>query len=209
MRENYLILGVFLTIVARAQTDASVAGRVIDARTEAPLAFATITVVAQADGLTLTEVLADEGGRFVVSGLPEGRFRVRATSLGYVAGDRTLLVGELNDIYDLGDIGLAETDQSIEELLVTARQQIVGATLDRRVFSMDDNVAGRTGSLLDALRSLPGVSIDQEGRVLLRGSDRVSILIDGKYSSLTGYGNQTSLDSVPGANSAASRTTPK
>ena len=47
---------------------------------------------------------------------------------------------------------------------------------------------------------LPGVTVDQEGHVLLRGSDKVAILMDGKQSSLTGYGRQTGLDSIPANN---------
>jgi outer membrane receptor protein involved in Fe transport len=49
------------------------------------------------------------------------------------------------------------------------------------------------------MKALPGVSITQEGSVSLRGSDRVTILIDGKPSALTGYGNQSGLGSIPAA----------
>ena len=44
------------------------------------------------------------------------------------------------------------------------------------------------------------MTVDQEGRVSLRGSDRVAILIDGRQSSLTGFGSQRGLDSVSAAN---------
>ena len=60
--------------------------------------------------------------------------------------------------------------------------------------------AQSTGTLLDALKNLPGVTVDQEGKVSLRGSDRVAILIDGRQSSLTGFGSQRGLDSVSAAN---------
>jgi hypothetical protein len=46
----------------------------------------------------------------------------------------------------------------------------------------------------------PGVTVDQEGRVSLRGSDKVAILIDGRQSSLTAFGTQRGLDSVSAAN---------
>ena len=50
------------------------------------------------------------------------------------------------------------------------------------------------------MKTLPGVTVDQDGRVSLRGSDRVAILIDGMQSSLTGFGSQRGLDSVSAAN---------
>ena len=48
--------------------------------------------------------------------------------------------------------------------------------------------------------AVTGILSDAEGRVLLRGSDRVSILVDSRFSSLTGFGNQSGLDSVPAGN---------
>ena len=184
-----------------AQVDATVSGQVIDAVTGEPLAYVTVTVIK--DEATVTGVLTSEDGRFAVAGLPEGRYQLQAEFLGYEAAREAFLIGPLNDIYDLGEIALREPAFELEEIVVIARQEVLGTTLDQRIFRMDDNIVGSTGSLLDALRGLPGVTVDQDGRVLLRGSDRVSVLIDGKYSSLTGFGNQSGLDSVPAANIAS------
>jgi cyclophilin family peptidyl-prolyl cis-trans isomerase len=51
------------------------------------------------------------------------------------------------------------------------------------------NEEGRFVAVLDAMKALPGVTVDQEGKLMLRGSDKVAMLIDGKQSSLTGLGN--------------------
>ncbi|CAN0585224.1 unnamed protein product, partial [Ectocarpus sp. 12 AP-2014] len=48
--------------------------------------------------------------------------------------------------------------------------------------------------------TLPGVTFDQDGKVVLRGSDKVVVLIDGKQSSLTGFGNQKGLANIPASN---------
>jgi Outer membrane protein beta-barrel family/TonB-dependent Receptor Plug Domain len=72
-------------------------------------------------------------------------------------------------------------------VIVSAQRQVLDANLDRRVFDLS----------LDGMRGLPGVTVSQDGQVLLRGSDRVSILVDGKQTSLTGFGNQTGLVSIP------------
>ena len=189
-----------ISVQATAQIEATVSGRAIDAQTQLPLPYATVTVTQAADGLAVTGALSDAEGRFVVSGLPEGRYLIAAGFLGYSAAEMPLVVGGLNEIFDLGEMELQPSSGAIEEVIATGRQQILEATLDRRIYNMEDNLVGATGSLLDAMRGLPGVTVDQEGRVLLRGSDRVSILVDGKFSSLTGFGNQSGLDSVPAGN---------
>lgn len=192
---------VLLSTPLFAQVDATVSGQVLDTVSGQPLPYVSVTVIRGEE--TVTGVLTSDDGRFVVAGLPEGRYRLQAEFLGYEVTEESFLIGPLNDIYDLGEIALQESPLALEEVVVIARQEVLGTTLDQRVFSMDDNIVGSTGSLLDALRGLPGVTVDQDGRVLLRGSDRVSVLIDGKYSSLTGFGNQSGLDSVPAANIAS------
>ena len=189
-----------ISVQAAAQIEATVSGRAMDAQTQQPLPYATVTVTRAPEGLAVTGVLSDAEGRFVISGLPEGRYLVAAGFLGYAPAEMPLVVGGLNEIFDLGDMQLQPSSEAMEEVIATGRQEILETTLDRRIYSMENNLVGAAGSLLDAMTGLPGVTVDQEGRVLLRGSDRVSILVDGRFSSLTGFGNQSGLDSVPAGN---------
>jgi hypothetical protein len=50
--------------------------------------------------------------------------------------------------------------------------------------------------VLQAMQNLPSVTV-QDGKVQLRGNDKVTVLIDGKQTALTGFGNQTGLDNIP------------
>ena len=43
---------------------------------------------------------------------------------------------------------------------------------------------------------MPGVTV-QDGKVQIRGNDKVTVLIDGKQTALTGFGNQSGLDNIP------------
>jgi hypothetical protein len=113
------------------------------------------------------------------------------------------LIGERNEHYDLGDLTLARVEGVTDEVIVTAQRQVLEANLDRRVFDLSADLARTTGSVLDAMRGLPGVTVTQEGQIQLRGSDRVAILIDGKQSGLTGIGNQAGLDSIPAGSIAS------
>ncbi len=194
------LLLALLSFAAHAQT-ATVAGRVVAAGTSQPLAFAAVTVVR--DGDTVAGAIADESGRFVIAGLSRGSVAVSATLVGFASAEVALLVGERNDNYDLGDIELEPASGSIDEVIVAAQRQTFEASLDRRVFDLGQTFAQSTGSVLDAMRGLPGVTVDQEGKVLLRGSDRVVVLVDGQQSSLAGFGNQSGLDSIPAGNVAS------
>lgn len=109
-----------------------------------------------------------------------------------------MLIGSRNNVYNLGALRLSRANE-VETLVVTAEARAPTQT-GVNVFRMDGNIARTGGSVLDALRTLPGVTISDEGGVKLRGSDRVPVLVDGKPSALTGFANQSALSSIPAGN---------
>ena len=198
------LLFVFLIVLALpaaafAQGTAIISGRVLQVADGAPIAFASVIVEITSSGQSLSGALTSEDGRFRVQGLAPGEYRITITFPGFQPAMADVLVSPLNQSYDLGDIRLPRMENFQQEVTVTAEAVRV-AGVDSQVFRLDIGATQSTGSLLDALRGLPGVTVDQEGKVLLRGSDRVAVLIDGRQSSLTGFGSQRGLDSVTAAN---------
>jgi outer membrane receptor protein involved in Fe transport len=56
--------------------------------------------------------------------------------------------------------------------------------IDRRSYDITKDLQAQTGSIADALRNVPSVQVDVQGNVSLRGDPSVTIMIDGKPSSL-------------------------
>jgi hypothetical protein len=175
-----------------------VSGRALAARDGSPIGFASVVVGNAGTGEALSGVLADGDGRFRIEGLAPGSYSISVSFPGFEAVEAHVLVSELNRSYDLGDVRLQRLASFAEEVTVTA-EPMRAAGVDTQVFRLDQGASQSTGTLLDAMKNLPGVTVDQEGRVLLRGSDQVAILIDGRQSSLTGFGTQRGLDSVSAA----------
>jgi outer membrane receptor protein involved in Fe transport len=86
--------------------------------------------------------------------------------------------------------------QALNEVIVTGRQNTVSTKLEKKTFNLSDNISQSGGSVLQAIKNLPGITT-QDGKILLRGSDKVMVLIDGKQTALTGFGGQTSLENIP------------
>ncbi len=69
---------------------------------------------------------------------------------------------------------------------------------DRRVYLLDQSRLAAHGSIGDALRSIPSVEVDPEGNLTLRGSSKVTILVDGLPSGKFQGPNQAAmLQQVP------------
>ena len=199
-RASAVALVVFLppTSFFAQEGTAILAGRILDDADGTPISFATV-LVKDARGEALSGVLAGEDGRFVIRGLAPGSYTIEVSFFGFYPLEAEVLVSDLNQSYDFGDVRLLRELSLEQEITVTA-EKIRAAGIQTEVFRIDEGATQSTGSVLDAMRSLPGITVDQEGRVSLRGSNQVSILINGRQSSLTGFGSQRGLDSVSAAN---------
>jgi outer membrane receptor protein involved in Fe transport len=85
----------------------------------------------------------------------------------------------------------------LDSVIVTGKQDAVSARLDKKTFNLSENISQAGGSALEAMQNLPGITMGSDGKVLLRGSDKVMILIDGKQTALTGIGAQSGLGNLP------------
>ncbi|MDB5432981.1 MAG: TonB-dependent receptor [Caulobacter sp.] len=73
----------------------------------------------------------------------------------------------------------------VGEVVVTGQTAPpVRTSIDRRSYSVSGDLQAQSGSVADALRNIPSVEVDVQGNLSLRGDPNVTILIDGKPSSL-------------------------
>lgn len=183
-----------------SQQKASISLQILDAESSNPMPSATVRLLSIPDSILRVGLLTDEEGRCSFSTIPTGNYLLIASYLGYEPISQELLVGDLNQYYDLGKLSMNRAPSSLSEVIIEGQQSAVSSELDRKIFSIDENISQSGGTALDAMRNLPGITINSEGKVSLRGSEQLAILIDGQQSSLTGFGQQTGLDNIPAGN---------
>jgi outer membrane receptor protein involved in Fe transport len=74
--------------------------------------------------------------------------------------------------------------KTVGEVVVTGSAPAVQTSIDRKSYSVAGDLQAQTGAITDALRNIPAVQVDVQGNVSLRGDPNVTILVDGKPSSL-------------------------
>lgn len=192
-----LLVALFFAPVLFAQTGTvSLSGMVRDNAGRQPLAFVSITL-RKSDSSLVAGTISGEDGRFQLPGVVAGEYLLQLSHAGYTPGWQKLLVGRLSAYLELGIINLAPMAATLSELRVAARQEGPNSRMDRQVFSIQNNISQAGGSVLQAMRNLPGITVSEGGKVQLRGSDRVVVLLDGRQTALTGFGNQAALDNIP------------
>lgn len=175
----------------------TVSGVVIEGKTSVNLPYVNVMLKSNVDSSFVAGTVTDDQGRFSMSGISPGSYFLEFSYIGHAPKTQSVLVGRLSEFLDLGSVEMSEEASILSEVVVSSRQDAVPETMEKKIFHMEDNITQSGGSLLQVMQNLPGVTISQEGTVRLRGSDRVTVLIDGKQTALTGFGNQTGLDNIP------------
>ncbi len=176
---------VTLSGIIRAKADKSV------------LPFVNIVLKKEKDSTFVTGTVSNEEGRFTLSNIKSGNYILQFSYTGFVIKSLPVLVGSLSAFLDIGTIELQQDPQQLQEVVVNPGQEEVSNKMDKKSYAVTANISQTGGSVLQALKNLPGVTSGQDGKVELRGSDKVAVLIDGKQTALTGFGSQAGLDNIP------------
>lgn len=83
-------------------------------------------------------------------------------------------------------LDIFKEEQHLGEVVVTARRPTYVQHIDKRVFNVGSDAMSQSVSASELMQNIPSVQVDVDGNVSLRGNENVTILIDGKPSTLMG-----------------------
>ena len=187
----------FMPIFLFAQNKGvTLSGKIQENAQKTALSYVNIVLKKAKDSVFVAGTVTNEEGLFSFSELKQGNYILQTSYIGYQTHFQAVLIGQLSNFLDLGTIGLSE-NKALNEVVVTAKQDEISSKLDKKSYSTTDNISQGGGSVLQMMSNLPSVTVSQEGKVQLRGSDKVTVLIDGKQTALTGFDSQKGLDNIP------------
>ncbi|KQC01980.1 TonB-dependent receptor [Pedobacter sp. Hv1] len=181
-----------------AQTfKATISGILKDGKSKNIIPYANVVIKNKSDQKFIAGTITDEEGRFKLADIASGTYTIAFSSIGHQNKTQEMTIGTLNAFLDLGEIILTEDAKSLNEITVTAKSADgLSEQMDKKTFTLSNNVSQAGGSVLQAMQNLPGVTI-QDGKIQLRGNDKVAVLVDGRQNAMTGFGTQTGLDNIP------------
>lgn len=174
----------------------SISGIIKDKITGQGISFVNVVLKSNHDSSFISGTISNEEGRYILTKIPSNEYYLEVSYLGYKAVSTKLYVGSMSDFLEVPTIEMEANRRNLGEVTITARNDELSSKLDKKTFQVGDNLSQSGGSVLQAMQNLPGVTV-QEGKVLVRGSDKIIVMIDGQQTALTGMGSQSGLDNIP------------
>ena len=173
----------------------SIKGSIVDAGDQSPLDFVNVTLFKQGSTKPITFVSSDTNGAFVFPTIEKGKYTVRFSYVGFTTINQVVEVNTTP--VNLGIIKLDADSKNLKEVEVVGQGSQMHFDIDKKVFSVDQNISAAGGSASDVLKNIPSVTVDNQGNVSLRKDGNVEVWINGKASGLTVDNRAQVLQQMP------------
>ena len=186
--KNLLALIVFtaLSFASNAQNANKISGIIKDGN-EKTIESATISLLKAADSAVVKVAVADKTGAYHFENIAAGKYLVHVTATGHDAGFSSLLdVKESDVVIEVPAITLQPATKSLGNVVVTSKKPLIEQKIDRMVINVEASVTNVGASALEVLEKSPGITVDKDGNISLKGKQGVVVLIDGRPSYLSG-----------------------
>ncbi len=162
------------------QGTVTIKGTVVEESNGQPIAYATVMVGDNETKKPINGTTTKDDGSFSLE-TDASEYYIEVSFLGF----RTKTFGPpptQGKTIDLGNVALSEDAEQLQEVVVQGEVSRTEFKLDKRVFNVGKDLSTTGASALEVLNNVPSVNVNIEGRISLRGSQGVQILINGKPS---------------------------
>ncbi len=188
MKRIYTLLTVLIiALIGQAQTaKTQISGSVIDG-SQKTIEAATIALLRAKDSSIAKYSVADKNGNYVFENIANGKYLVMISASGHQKGyTESFEVSELKPVVNLKTLELIPASRAMTNVIVTAKKPLIEHKIDRMVVNVEAAITNAGNTALEVLEKSPGVSVDRDGNISLKGKEGVMILIDGRPTQLGG-----------------------
>jgi iron complex outermembrane recepter protein len=186
---------VLLSLPGFAQKAASIKGQVKD-ENQKPFSGATVSLFRAKDTVLVKAAFTDKNGQYSFDGIKESNYLLGITASGY---QRKLTPVAANGDVAVPAIEMAVEVKGLKEVTVSGKKPLFEQKPDRMVVNVDASPTNAGANALEVLEKSPGITVDKDGNISLKGKAGVQVFMDGKPAYLSGADLVNYLRNLSGA----------
>lgn len=156
-----------------------ISGKILAEKEKTPIEAATIHLEKANDSTVISYTISNEKGSFSLEGKSFNKnVRLYVSFIGMDNYVKTISL-EKNPTLNLGTIPLKETTNILDEIVVRSRAPIT-IKKDTLEFNVKSFKTKKDANVEDLLKKLPGVEVDENGKITVNGKPVNKILVNGK-----------------------------
>lgn len=157
-----------------------VRGTVVEAGTETPIEQATVRILSVTDSTFVDGAASERNGSFTLKGIRPGNYLLHISYIGYDPLYQPLQITGGTNPVNLGKMPLNDGTILLGEAVVVGKAPEIIVRNDTIEYNADSYKVTEGSMLEDLLKKMPGVEIDEEGKITVNGKEVNKVLVDGK-----------------------------
>jgi iron complex outermembrane receptor protein len=179
------------------QPAVKISGSLLDEQGK-PLDYATVSLLKAQDSSIVKGTLSGQAGNYFFERINPGSYMIKATVVGYEkAVSKPFTVTNGSDL-TVPVLKLAPGSRSLNTVTITSSKPLIERKIDRIVMNVENSVLAAGNSAMDILERAPGVSVDKDDNISLKGKQGVTVMINDKLTYLSSAQLATLLRSTDG-----------
>ncbi|KJD32658.1 TonB-dependent receptor [Tamlana sedimentorum] len=155
-----------------------ISGKIISEEEKIPLEAATVHLETVKDSSLVTYTISNNSGHFILKDETyQKSLNLFVSYVGYQTYKKEILINKSE--IDLGTINLAVSSNALDEVLIKTSAPVT-IKKDTLEFNVSSFKTKKDATVEDLLKQLPGVEIDDEGKIKVNGKEVNEILVNGK-----------------------------
>ena len=176
---------------------AIIKGKVVNEQNQ-PVEYATAVLVSPKTGEVIKGEVCNEKGEFNISKVDKGEYVLSVSMVGYKKHDSEKLIVDGKRTVIERNIVLNEQAEMLKAVEVVAKKEFIEQAVDKTVIHPEASITSASENVYEILRKLPGVSIDNNDNITLKGMKGVRVMIDDKPTYLSAEQLASWLKSMQG-----------
>jgi hypothetical protein len=189
-----LFIAIIITQVAYSQ--GKVTSQILNEKGSA-LENSTVELLKAEDSILVKSAISDTKGEAAFENLKLGKYLLRVSMVSYKTNYSRVFILNSEQPFYTGKLILDVATPELAGVTVTSRKPFIQKLSDRLVVNVENSIVSAGSSAMEVLERSPGVLVDQNDAISLRGRSGVIIMIDGKPTALNGADLANYLRSLP------------
>jgi iron complex outermembrane receptor protein len=186
--QKWMVLLIFTACTGRVFAQPAVTGKMIVpvvTNKQVPIPHATVQLLRVKDSSLIGTRITDTSGMAIFENMPDGEYLCRASMVNHITQYTTVQV-QRHQHGQLPAIVLQPANNTLKEVTVSGRKPFIQHTADKTIVHVEASITSAGATVMEVLEKSPGIAIDRDGNISLKGRANVLVLIDGKPTYVSG-----------------------
>ena len=189
-------IAILFSFIIHAQ-NGKITGSVNDASMKG-IHSATVSLLKAKDSSVTKFVATGKDGEYEFLSIADGKYFVSVSSVGYAkVASAPFEISSSNSTINVPALVVSEQIKDMGGVTVTAKKPFIEARPDKTIVNVDASPTSAGATVLELLEKSPGITVDNDGNISLRGKAGVIIMIDGKPTYLSSTDLANLLKNMP------------